>query len=160
MVDAPFFIRRMQLEDAVALAAAFASWNKPPEQYTRYWQQNVDGSRITLIAWVGDDVAGYGNLLWESDYPPFYVAGIPEINDLNTLNPFRRRGIATAIIRECEQIATANGKPIMGIGVGKTPDYGNALRLYPQLGYVFDGRGPRPTPWGDEEYLTKRLLPE
>jgi GNAT superfamily N-acetyltransferase len=149
----------MRAADVGALVDAFvASWNKPPDQYPRYCAENLSGTRITLIAWVGNELAGYGNLLWRSDYEPFIEADIPEINDLNTLEPFRKRGIASAIIRECERIAAEHGKPIMGIGVGKTPDYANAERLYPKLGYAFDGRGVRSTIWGDVEYLTKRIL--
>ena len=149
----------MRAADVGALVDAFvAPWNKPPDQYPRYWAENLSGTRITLIAWVGNELAGYGNLLWRSDYEPFIEADIPEINDLNTLEPFRKRGIASAIIRECERIAAEHGKPIMGIGVGKTPDYANAERLYPKLGYAFDGRGVRSTIWGDVEYLTKRIL--
>ena len=38
-----------------------------------------------------------------------------------------------------------------------TPDYDDARRLYPTLGYMWDGFGPRPTDYGDAEYLTKDL---
>lgn len=141
-----------------ALTEVFASWNKPAGQYTRYYAENLAGTRITLVGLVDGELAGYGNLLWQSDYPPFIDAGIPEINDLNTLEPFRRRGLASAIITECERIAKDAGKPIIGIGVGQTEDYANAQRLYPQLGYVYDGRGIRTTIWGDEQSLTKQLI--
>lgn len=141
-----------------ALTDAFASWNKPAGQYVRYFEENQRGVRVTLVGFVDGEIAGYGNLLWQSDYAPFAAAGIPEINDLNTLEPYRQRGLASAIISECERIAAEAGKPIIGIGVGMTEDYANAQRLYPQLGYVYDGRGIRTTIWGDEQYLTKRLL--
>ena len=63
----------------------------------------------------------------------------------------------------------AKESPIAGIGVGMTPDYGAAQRLYVLRGYVPDGRGlsyrghyPKP---GEEItvddnlalYLTKKL---
>jgi GNAT superfamily N-acetyltransferase len=159
MTTNDFEVQRMCAADVPALMDAFVvAWHKPLDQYPRYWAENESGTRITLIAWVDGQLAGYGNLLWRSDYAPFIEADIPEINDLNTLEPFRQRGIASAIIRECERIAAEHGKPIMGIGVGKTPDYGNAQRLYPKLGYEYDGRGVITTIWGDEEYLTKRIL--
>ncbi len=162
-----FTVQRMRAADVSALMDAFVvAWHKPLDQYPRYWAENESGTRITLIAWVdaqiagqsASQLAGYGNLLWRSDYAPFIEADIPEINDLNTLEPFRGRGIASAIIRECERIAAEHGKPIMGIGVGKTPDYGNAQRLYPKLGYEYDGRGVLETQWGGVEYLTKRIV--
>jgi hypothetical protein len=57
-----------------------------------------------------------------------------------------------------ERTAIEHGKNIMGIGFGLTADYGAAQRLYPKLGYIPDGRGAQPTPWGDVLFLTKRLL--
>lgn len=151
-------IRSMTSSHIDALTRAFTSWNKPREQYERYFEENQRGTRITLVGYVDGELAGYGNLLWQSDYEPFIEAGIPEINDLNTLEPFRRRGLASAIIAECERIAKKAGKHIIGIGVGQTPDYANAQRLYPQLDYEYDGRGVHPSIWGDEQYLTKQLV--
>lgn len=149
----------MTAHDVPALTEAFASWGKPPDQYERYWMENEDGERVTFIAFIDGAVAGYGNLEWRSDYAPFGEHDIPEITDLNTLEQYRKRGVASAIIAACEALARKDGKPIIGIGVGKTPDYGNAQRLYPKLGYVFDGCGRQPSPWGDVEYLTKALAP-
>jgi GNAT superfamily N-acetyltransferase len=150
-------IRFLQAGDVSAVADAFIAWNKPREQYDRYFAECQRGIRVMLVAFVDGHVAGYGNLLWRSDYEPFIAADIPEINDLNTLEPYRRRGIATAIIRQCEDIAVARGRPVIGIGVGMTPDYDNARRLYPKLGYEYDGRGIRSTIWGGVQYLTRRL---
>jgi GNAT superfamily N-acetyltransferase len=150
-------IQRMAPSHVDALTAAFTSWNKPAGQYARYYAENLAGTRVTLVGFVDGQLAGYGNLLWRSDYAPFIEAGIPEINDLNTLEPFRRRGLASAIIAACERIAKDAGKPVIGIGVGQTEDYANAQRLYPQLGYVYDGRGIHTSIWGDEQYLTKTL---
>ncbi len=149
-------IQRMTPRHVDVLTEAFAAWNKPAGQYARYLEENLTGTRVTLVGFVDGKFAGYGNLLWQSDYPPFVNAGIPEINDLNTLESFRRRGLASAIIAECERIAAEAGKPIIGIGVGQTEDYANAQRLYPQLGYLYDERGIHATIWGDTRYLTKR----
>lgn len=151
-------INRMTAEDIECLARAFAAWNKTRAQYERYFQEQESGRRLTLIAWQGESLAGYGNLIWQPDYEPFRQAGLPEIQDLNVLACFQKRGIGTALIGAAESLAVARGKTIMGIGVGQTPDYAAAQRLYPRLGYVPDGRGPRLTPWGDVVYLTKTLM--
>lgn len=138
------------------LTEAFAAWNKPAGQYARYFEENLAGTRVTLVGFVDGEIAGYGNLLWQSDYLPFVSAGIPEIADLNTLEPFRRRGLASAIIAECERIAAEAGRPIIGIGVEQTEDYANAQRLYPKLGYLDDERGIHTTIWSDTRYLIKK----
>lgn len=99
--------------------------------------------------------AGY--VLWYSDCPPFASASIPEINDLNVRVPWRRHGIGKGLIAAAESVARGADRPRVGIGVGVTPDYDVARRLYPLLGYVWDGRGPQPTAYGAAEYLTKAL---
>lgn len=150
-------IRRMVESDIDGIAEAFKSWSKTREQYERYWQQNQHGQRVTLVAALGEQVIGYANLVWQSDYEPFCEAGIPEIHDMNVVTQFQKQGIGTAFIKEAESIARQRGKRIIGIGVGLTPDYGAAQRLYPKLGYIPNGRGVQSTPWGDELFLSKVL---
>ena len=76
---------------------------------------------------------------------------------MNVITQFQKQGIGTALIEEAENVAIQHGKGMMGIGVGLTPDYGAAQRLYPKLGYIPDGRGAQSTPWGDELFLSKNL---
>lgn len=152
-----FFIRQMLESDIGGITETFSRWNKSREQYERYWREHREGRRVTLVAMSGERVVGYTNLIWQSDYLPFREAGIPEINDMNVIEAFQKQGIGTALIAEAERIAAAAGKAILGIGFGLTADYGAAQRLYPKLGFVPDGRGAQPTPWGDVLFLTKRL---
>jgi GNAT superfamily N-acetyltransferase len=152
-----FIIHRTVESDVASIAQAFAHWNKQREQYERYWRENQEGKRVTLVAVSGEHVVGYTNVIWQPEYQPFREAGIPEINDMNVIAEFQKHGIGTALIGEAERIAIGNGKDIMGIGFGLTADYGAAQRLYPKLGYIPDGRGAQPTPWGDVLFLTKRL---
>jgi GNAT superfamily N-acetyltransferase len=144
-------------DDVDTIAQTFAHWNKRREQYERYWKENQEGKRITLVAVSGKQVLGYTNVIWQPDYEPFREVAIPEINDMNVITEFQKQGIGTALIQEAERIALQYGKEIMGIGFGLTADYDAAQRLYPKLGYIPDGRGAHPTPWGDVLYLTKRL---
>lgn len=120
-----------------------------------FWQEHAAGRRVTFVAVSGGLIVGYTNLVWKSDYDPFQESDIPEINDMHVVDEFQKQGIGTALIRACEDLAAAQGIAVIGIGVGLTPDYAAAQRLYPKLGYVPDGRGIRPTPWGDTLYLTK-----
>ena len=154
-----YTIRPMQANDIDGIIQTFAIVNKTRAQFERYWQENIDQKRITLIA-VDDttqQVAGYSNVVWHSDYAPFAEAGIPEINDMHVIDAYQRQGIATGFIKRLEQLATEHDRDTIGIGFGLTPDYGHAQRLYPKLGYIPDGRGTLPTEWGDVLYLTKAL---
>jgi hypothetical protein len=117
---------------------------------------------------VGDQSAGYGTIRWESAYRPFQEQGIPVVEDLNVLVPFRRRRVASALMDEAERRIAA-GSDVAGIGVGMDPGYGNAQRMYPRRGYVPDGCGltshDEQVKWGDTVrvdddlvlFLTKRV---
>ncbi len=136
-------IRPLEARDVAPIAAAFAAlgWDKPASQYERYLQDQKAGRRVVPAAFVDDAFAGYLTVVWESGYPPFREANIPEIQDLNVLPPLRRKGVGTRLMDAAERRIAARGFPIVGIGVGMTPDYGAAQRLYVQRGYVPDGRG-------------------
>ncbi len=94
-----------------------------------------------LVARDFSGVVGHVLLRWRSKHRPFADAGTPEIADLRVAPAMRRRGIATALIARCEQLASDRGHQAIGIGVGLYGDYGAAQRLYPKLGYRPDGSG-------------------
>ena len=152
-----FTIRQMSPVDVDGITSAFGHRNKRREQYVRYFAEQQAGERVTLVASSGGQVIGYTNVLWRSGYACFSESDIPEINDLNVVEEFQNRGVGRALIREAERVVAARGKRSVGIGVGLTPDYGAAQHLYPQLGYVPDGRGIHSTPYGDVVYFTKSL---
>lgn len=135
-------IRGMVENDCAMISAAFAAqgWCKPEAQYQDYWQASLVGKRVVLCAECQGQLAGYVTILWESDYPPFHAAHIPEIADLNVLIRHQRRGIGAALLGEAER-RIAVVAPRAGVGVGVTSDYGAAQRLYARRGYVPDGQG-------------------
>jgi GNAT superfamily N-acetyltransferase len=65
---------------------------------------------------------------------------IPEIQDLNVLPAFQKRGIATQLLDRAEA-EIAGRSAVAGIGVGLHPGYNNAQKLYVKRGYIPDGRG-------------------
>lgn len=128
--------------DPAAFEAAFAAigWTKPAAQYVRYLDEQTEGARSVLVARRDEALLGYVTVLWDSDYPTFREAGIPEIQDFNVLPQARRRGVGSALMDAAEDLI-AEQSPVAGIGVGLYPDYGPAQRLYVLRGYVPDGRG-------------------
>lgn len=135
-------VRPLEEQDIGSITAAFMGlgWDKPRSQYERYLSEQEKGRRYVLVAFVGGTFAGYVTIKWSSGYPPFREAGIPEIQDFNVLPRFRREGIGTRLMREAE-LAVSQRSSVVGIGVGMSPDYGAAQRLYALRGYVPDGRG-------------------
>jgi GNAT superfamily N-acetyltransferase len=163
-------IRPLEGPDVAPISAAFRGlgWNKPRSQYERYLSEHQEGIRTIFVAFSGRDFAGYVTIDWRPSYPPFRADGIPEIQDFNVLPRFRRRGIGTRLMDEAEQKVSERSS-IVGIGVGMTPDYGAAQRLYALRGYIPDGKGVmrhhRPVGRGDRItvddalvfYMTKSL---
>jgi GNAT superfamily N-acetyltransferase len=132
-------IRPLAAADPPVIAAAFAAigWSKPREQYERYLVEQEAGERQVWVASVDDAFAGYVTLSRRPAYAPFREEGIPEIQDLNVLPAFRRRGVGSALLDAAEAAAGAR----VGIAVGLEAGYGAAQRLYVRRGYVPDGRG-------------------
>lgn len=163
-------IRLLEKQDIPEIAAAFTAigWNKPVALYERYLAEQESGQRVVFVAFVDDTFAGYCTVHWQSDYPPFREAKIPEIQDFNMLPHFRRQGIGNRLMDECERTAAARSK-VVGLGVGLYADYGAAQRIYIRRGYMLDGRGlmyrEQPVPQGQQVmvdddlllYLTKQL---
>jgi GNAT superfamily N-acetyltransferase len=163
-------IRLLDRLDIPEIAEAFKEigWNKPASQYERYLMEQVLKMRDMYIARVEGRFAGYLTICWQSSYAPFREKQIPEIMDFNVLPKFRRKGIGTQLMDRAEA-EIAEVSRTAGIGVGMTPDYGAAQRLYVLRGYIPDGNGlyylGRPTQYGqtlkvDDNlalYLTKEL---
>jgi len=164
-------IRSLCKEDPDRISTAFdrIGWNKPVALYEAYLREQETGDRHVLVATMGGSFAGYVTVKWRTEYSPFVDAGIPEIQDLNVLPRYRRRGIGTALMDGAEALVRERS-PTVGIGVGMYPDYGNAQRLYVLRGYVPDGRGltyngrilePMESTVNDDDlvlYFTKELV--
>jgi ribosomal protein S18 acetylase RimI-like enzyme len=135
-------IKLLEASDIPRIMSAFLNtvWKTPESHYQDLLAAQQRGERVFLVACSGSKIAGFVNIKWKSDYPPFAEEGIPEINDLRVLPEFRRRRIATALMDEVEKRIFKRSK-IAGIGVGLYADYGPAQRMYVLRGYVPDGRG-------------------
>lgn len=135
-------LRPLEPGDPAVISTAFGAigWDKPVEQYDRYLIEQEAGSRHVIVALFNGEFAGYGTLNWQPTYPPYQAEGIPEIQDVNVLTQFRRRGIGSALLDAAEVFAKRTVASV-GIRVGLDPGYGAAQRLYVRRGYVPDGRG-------------------
>ena len=136
-------IRLLSEQDIPKIAQAFQElgWHKPAAQYQAYLVEQAWGDRVVFVAFAGEEFAGYVTI-WKGvpRYPPFREQRIPEISDFNVLPRFRRHGIGSLLMEQAEAEAAVTS-PVVGLGVGLTADYGAALRLYLQRGYLPDGHG-------------------
>ncbi|NCC22428.1 MAG: GNAT family N-acetyltransferase [Alphaproteobacteria bacterium] len=127
--------------DELRLLFEGVGFYKPEGYYERCLEEQAEGRRIIYGANLDGVLVGYCMLNWKPKYHFFRKFGIPEIQDLNVVPIYRRKGVAKALIANCEQVAKGRGHEQMGIGVGLLSDYGPAQRLYARLGYIPDGCG-------------------
>jgi len=135
-------IRLLESDDIPPIAKAFQGlgWDKPASQYEHYLLEQELRVRAVYIAFAKEEFAGYLTICWSSHYQPFQKENIPEIVDFNVLPKFRQQGIGSQLMDRAEnEIAEVSSKA--GIGVGMTPNYGAAQKLYVLRGYIPDGRG-------------------
>lgn len=135
--------RRAAIEDLQGLQVMAGAMGKvvEPGYYGTCLSEQAEGKRDLIIVSSHGADAGYGIINWVPQYALYKKLGIPEIQDLNVLPAFRRRGVAGALIGHCEDLARARGCMQIGISVGLHPGFGVAQRLYVRLGYMPDGFG-------------------
>jgi GNAT superfamily N-acetyltransferase len=135
-------IRSLNENDPEIIAQAFQKigFGKRVSQYERYLAEQAAGTRTCYVAALGNQFAGYVTVNWKSAYSGFAEKNIPEIQDLNVLPEFRRRGIGARLLDWAEEAASKRAA-IVGIAVGLHPGYSSAQRLYIKKGYIPDGCG-------------------
>ncbi len=135
-------IRLLEAGDIPQIERVFEEfgWYKSASHYERYIMEQTYELCEIYVAFVDYQFAGNLTVCWGSTYEPFRAKNIPEIADFFVLPKFRRTGIGSQLMAQAEH-TIAKVSPIAGIGVGMTPDYGAAQRLYVLRGYVPDGLG-------------------
>ncbi|MFD2611051.1 GNAT family N-acetyltransferase [Paenibacillus gansuensis] len=137
-------LKRLKTQDQVDLLDTEFSKHYPWFTQSNYHEtclaENEAGTRVTMLAYYNDDLAGCCHLLRKSKYPYFEQLHIPEINNLNVFPQYRKQRVASTLLDELENIAAMYSK-FVGLGVGLYKDYGNAQRMYCKRGYVLDGNG-------------------
>lgn len=135
-------IRNMEKRDIDAFPIAFAQqgWNKPQEQFERYFAEQEQNKRQVFVAEIDGMVAGYLTLLPQAGGGAFCNNGIPEICDFNVLMKFQKQGIGSALMEHAEKQAELSSEFVC-LGVGLHKGYGSAQRMYVKRGYIPDGSG-------------------
>lgn len=124
----------------ISRAFNMQGWEKSVLLYENYLEEQRQSRRDFILAMLSGEFAGYVTIKWNSQYQSFLQNGVPEISDLNVLERYRRNGIGSALVAEAERRISERAV-VAGIGVGLTPDYGPALRLYWKMGFRPDGLG-------------------
>jgi ribosomal protein S18 acetylase RimI-like enzyme len=131
-------LRTYRDDDQVVLIAALNeafsedSFFQPvtPERFeSRFVGRHDFDPTLWFLAWDGDELAGFA-----LDYPQLGTdAGLGHVNWLGVRKPWRRRGLAEALLRRSFSELYARGKHRTGLGVDAQNVTG-ALRVYERVG--------------------------
>lgn len=128
----------------------FSPQSLSKNHYKRYAVQK-QGEGVYLIAWHERIPVGHFLVQWSGPddarvWSDVNVQQSAYLSAGETRLAYRRKGVATALIREAERLAKAKGCVQIGLKVGSA-DNPDAKRLYEHLGYVDWGHGDFPISW-------------
>jgi ribosomal protein S18 acetylase RimI-like enzyme len=131
-------IRQCSAADLARLLESAGDSRDALHHRERFGMQEA-GTAVYLLAWRGDELAGWCTVLTASKYGHVrQVLGVfPEMNALEA-RP-QRHGTGTKLITYAENIARARGATLIGLAV-EVSNHG-ARRLYERLGYRDWGHG-------------------
>lgn len=137
-------IKSAEASQLDVLEHAFSPESLSNYHHARYEVQK-QGEGVYLIAWYDQIPVGHFFLRWSGpdDARVTSFLNVTQRAYLaagGTRVAYRRKGVATALIREAERLAKAHGCTHIGLEVGST-DNPEAKRLYEHLGYVDWGHG-------------------
>ena len=150
-----FTIEPAEASQLEVLEYEFSPGSLSKNHYKRYELQKR-GEGVYLIAWHDHTPVGHFLLRW-SGPDDAYIMHYVDVTQSAFLEAggtrvaYRRKGRATALIREAERIAKEKGCAQIGLEVGSI-DNPDAKRLYEHLVYVDWGHGYFPIRW---EYIDR-----
>ena len=126
------------------------------KHHSKRYEVQKRGEGVYLIAWHDHTPVGHFLLRWSgpADACVMHYVDVTQSAFLEaggTRVAYRRKGVATALIREAERLSKEKGCSQIGLEVGST-DNPDAKRLYERLGYVDWGHGEFLISW---EYIDR-----
>jgi GNAT superfamily N-acetyltransferase len=107
------------------------------------------GKGLYLIAWQDSKPVGHFLLRWdgpETDTSGMYPYPTPYLEAGGTKKAYRRKGVATKLIKRAEEIIKEKNYNTIGLAVG-TIDNPDAKRLYEKLGFMDWNKGVFEVSW-------------
>ena len=134
-------IRKMTLDDIPFICRAENDESESNVSYLKNHMDNQENNKcVAFIAFYDDQIAGHAFLYYDCKWGGLGNRGLPGVADLVVYEPYRRKGIATALMDAAEREARKVHSRIY-LEVCLNSDYGPAQRLYIKRGYVPDGAG-------------------
>lgn len=133
---AEIVIRRIAEGDLETLNSGLPLWNAG--EYARRLQAQNRLQMVQAIAWQAERPIGRGMVLFP-EHEEYSTSAererCAEVRDVSVVEAFRRRGVATALMRALEDEARAIGHTRIGLSVSLGAEGEAARLLYGRLGY-------------------------
>ena len=134
-------IRKMTYDDIPFICKTDNDESEDNIQYLKNNLSNQENNKCSaIVALYNNQMAGYVFLYYECKWGGLKNQGLPSVVDLIVFEPFRKNGIASAIMDYAEKEA-ANYNSRIYLDVCLNSEYGPAQRFYIKRGYVPDGAG-------------------
>ena len=134
-------IRIMTFDDISLICKAE---NDESESNVAYLKNQLENQKneecVAFIALYDNQIAGHAFLYYDCKWGGLGTCGLPGVADLVVYEPYRRKGIATALMDEAEREARKVHSKIY-LEVCLNSEYGPAQCFYIKRGYVPDGAG-------------------
>ena len=144
-------VRRLRANELECVATAIPSTR--PERHRRQLELQERGGFAYLIAWLDGEPVGFVGVGLNEDGSPDVLAesrGYAMVSDLHVEEPFRRRGVARALMAALEDEARTAGLPGVILDTGVDEYFAPARALYRAIGYA-DQRGVYLGGWSDPD---------
>ncbi|MBO4325609.1 MAG: GNAT family N-acetyltransferase [Lachnospiraceae bacterium] len=134
-------IRKMSYDDIPFICKADNDESDTFVTYLRNQLENQENGKCSaFLALCDNQTAGYVFLYYACKWGGLKNQGIPGVVDLIVFEPYRRKGVATALMDCAEEEARKIHSQIY-LDVCLNSEYGPAQRFYIKRGYVPDGAG-------------------
>ena len=133
-------VRRIDGDALPAVIAAIPA--RAPERFRRQLELQGRGGFVFLIGWLDGSPVGFVGVGMHEDGSPEVLAesrGFAMVSDLYVEEPYRRRGVARALMTALEDEARDAGMPGVILDTGTDDTFEAARALYRELGYVDQG---------------------
>jgi mycothiol synthase len=128
-------LRKIYAADQEAFEDSWGAWVASEADYEEFERTPMAATKLWRIAWAGDEVAGQARGFINVEENERYGRRRGWVEHISVRRPWRRQGVAQALIAASLPLLRAHGMTEAALGVD-TENLSGALRLYERMGFL------------------------